>query len=190
VIETDGDLMPTAILRNPSGAWFDPFAGGNTRHISPARVFADDPANADEDFLSNLIGNGPCAVELVSPNDHVPYAFNESFRELNKPFFSGVLLKGGGDAASAARAVPETDEYDDAMSLQVLPNIVDGSQYGQVVIMLVVSVERLHSNCSDPNTEVDGQRSGLNTPRSFQTIPAVREAMNLALNRERIASEL
>ncbi len=192
-IETDGDLTFTATFRNPSAAWFDPFTGGNNGHIYPAHVFGDDPTNANENFLSNPIGTGPYVVESFSPNDQVTYVINENYREPNKPFFSSVIIKGGGDAASAARAVLETGEYDYAWNLQVEPEVladmVDGSQYGQVITMPGVSVERIHINFSDPNTEVDGQRSELNTPHPFQTDPAVREAMNLAVNRERIASE-
>ena len=47
------------------------------------------------------------------------YAINENYRHPNKPYFSKVNLKGGGDAASAARAVLQTGDYDYAWNLQV-----------------------------------------------------------------------
>src|SRR5690606_35131294 len=40
---------------------------------------------------------------------------------------------------------------------------------------------------SDPNTEVDGQRSHKDTPHPFLTDPAVREAISLAIDRQLIA---
>jgi len=51
------------------------------------------------------------------------------------------------------------------------------------------SVERIHINFSDPNTEVEGQRSEKDTPHPFLTDLAVRQAMNLAVPRQLITDE-
>ena len=192
-IDTPDDLTVEVTFKKPSAAWFDPFTGGNNGHIYPAHVFGDDPSNANEDFLTAPIGTGPYVVESFSPNDQVTYAVNENYRFENKPFFSNVILKGGGDAASAARAVLETGEYDYAWNLQVEPDVLsqmeESGGRGTVVTVPGVSLERIHFNFSDPNTEVDGQKSEMNTPHPFLTDPAVREALNMAVNRELIASE-
>ena len=37
----------------------------------------------------------------------------------NRPFFDTIEMKGGGDAASAARAVLQTGEFDYAWNIQV-----------------------------------------------------------------------
>ena len=50
------------------------------------------------------------------------------------------------------------------------------------------SLERLHFNMSDPNKEVDGQRSEMNTPHPFFTDPVVRQALNLLADRAAIAN--
>jgi peptide/nickel transport system substrate-binding protein len=50
-------------------------------------------------------------------------------------------------------------------------------------------MERIHINFSDPNTEVDGQRSEMNTPHPFMTDPAVRQALNKAVPRQLIVDE-
>src|SRR5699024_5443483 len=50
--------------------------------------------------------------------------------------------------------------------------------------------ERLHLNHSDPNTEVNGQRSEKNTPHPFLSDPDVRKAMALGINRQLIVDEL
>jgi peptide/nickel transport system substrate-binding protein len=191
-IETPDELTAVVTFKQPSAAWFDPFTGGNNGHIYPAHVFGDDPANANEAFLTAPIGTGPYVIESFTANDQVTYAVNENYRFPDKPFFSNVFIKGGGDAASAARAVLETGEYDYAWNLQVEPDVLaqmaQGGQ-GQLVVIPGTSVERININFSDPNTEADGQRSEMNTPHPFLTDPAVREALNLACNRELIATE-
>ncbi|MEZ4836632.1 MAG: ABC transporter substrate-binding protein [Caldilineaceae bacterium] len=58
------------------------------------------------------VGTGPYVVDEFRANDVVTFAVNENYREENKPHFSQVVMKGGGDAAAAARAVLETGEAD------------------------------------------------------------------------------
>lgn len=191
-IDVVDDATATVTFRNPSAAWFDPFTGGNNGHIYPAHTFNDDPANANEEFLVSPIGTGPYVVTSFTPNDLVTYAINENYRFADKPFFSDVSIKGGGDAASAARSVLQTGEYDYAWNLQVEPAVLDqmeaGGQ-GEVVTVPGTSVERIHFNFSDPNTKVDGQFSEMNTPHPILTDPAVREALNMAVNRQLISEE-
>jgi peptide/nickel transport system substrate-binding protein len=118
---------------------------------------------------------------------------NENYREPNKPFFATVNLKGGGDAPAAARAVLQTGEYDFAWNLQVEPDVLEpmtgDDAPGALLPTKGVGVERISFNFSDPNTEVDGQRSEVNTPHPFFTDPAVREAVAIATDRELIANE-
>jgi len=79
------------------------------------------------------IGTGPFVVKEFRANDVVVLEANPNYRDPNKPFFAEVILKGGGDAASAARAVLETGEADYAWNLQVEPEILRGSRrsYGR-----------------------------------------------------------
>ncbi len=192
-IEVVDDLTVKVTFENPSAAWFDAFAGGRNGPIYPAHVFGDDPSNANEEFMTAPIGTGPYVVESFSPNDTVTFVANENFRDPNKPFFATVTVKGGGDAASAARAVLQTGEYDYGWNIQVEPAILEEMEAsggtGTISMTPAVQVERINFNFSDPHTEVDGQRSEMNTPHPFLTDPAVREAMNLSVNRELIASE-
>jgi peptide/nickel transport system substrate-binding protein len=126
---------------------------------------------------------------------------NENYREANKPYFSSVYIKGGGDAASAGRSVLQTGDYDYAWNLQVEPAIlldlagisalgeVSDDAPGMLVSEQGTSVERIHINFTDPNKEVDGQRSEMNTPHPFLTDLAVRQALNLAVPRQLITDE-
>ncbi|MEJ7838795.1 MAG: peptide ABC transporter substrate-binding protein [Thermomicrobiales bacterium] len=192
-VEAVDDLTVTFTFVQPSAAWADPLVGGILGHIIPSHVFGDDPANANDAFLTAPIGTGPYILESFVPNDQVIYAVNENYREANKPYFSSVNVKGGGDAASAARAVLQTGEYDYCWNLQVEPavleSLISDDGPGTLEIELGTSLERIHINFSDPNTEVDGQRSEMNTPHPFLTDPAVRQALNKAVPRQVIADE-
>ncbi|HWV24957.1 MAG TPA: peptide ABC transporter substrate-binding protein [Thermomicrobiales bacterium] len=195
-IEVVDDLTAKVTYATPSAAWFDPFTGGNNGHIMPSHVWDDDPTKTDvsDAFMMNPVGTGPYKVDSFSPNDEGTFVLNENYREPNKPYFARIFLKGGGDAASAARAVLQTGEYDFAWNIQVEPEVaaslMAGDGPGHLVVSAGTTVERLHFNFSDPNKEVDGQRSEMNTPHPFLTDPAVREAINCAIPRQRISESL
>jgi len=192
-IEAVDDTTAVVTFANPSAAWFDPFTGGFNGPIYPAHIFNDDPLEVGDSFLLNPIGTGPFVITSFSPNDQVTYAANENYREPNKPAFATVLIKGGGDAASAARSVLESGEYDYAWNLQVEPAVIDAMVQSSTIASLVAdpgtSIERININFSDPNTEVDGQRSEMNTPNPRLSDPAVRAALNLSVPRDVIATE-
>ena len=67
------------------------------------------------------IGTGPFVVKDFKANDTVLLEANPNFRDPAKPAFATLVLKGGGDAASAARAVLETGEFDYAWISQFEP---------------------------------------------------------------------
>lgn len=195
-IEVKDDLTAVVTYATPSAAWFDPFTGGNNGHIIPSHIWDDDPTKKDvsDSFMMNPVGTGPYKVESFSANDQATFVMNDLYREPNKPSFSRVSLKGGGDPAAAARAVLQTGEYDFAWNIQIEPEVaqslLEGDPAGHLVVAAGTTVERLHLNFSDPDKEVNGQRSEMNTPHPFLTDPAVREAINVAIPRDRIASSL
>ncbi len=57
------------------------------------------------------VGTGPFVVREFRPNDVIVLEANPHYRDPDKPAFGRVVLKGGGDAAAAARAVLETGEF-------------------------------------------------------------------------------
>src|SRR5690606_2549302 len=180
----------TVTYSAPNANWFEPFTGDTWGPILPKHILEVGP-EANDDFINNPIGTGPFVVESFAPNDQVIYVANENFREPNKPYFATVNLKGGGDAVSAARAVLQTGDYDYAWNLQVEPAILQQLAQGGAGSLQVVrgtSLERLHFNFSDPRTEVDGQRSEMNTPHPFLSDLTVRQALNLLADRAAIAN--
>ena len=128
-------------------------------------------------------------------NDTVLLEANELFRDPNKPFFAEVIFKGGGDAASAARAVLETGEADYAWNLQVEPEILramEAAGRGKVVTGFGNAVERLIVNFTNPDPALGDNRSlwmdddgdGVNdNPHPFLSDYDVRRALSLAIDR-------
>jgi peptide/nickel transport system substrate-binding protein len=189
-VEVVDELTAKVTFTGPNPFWFDPFTGTSTGFVYPKHILEASP-EAHDAFLSAPVGTGPYIVESFTPNDNAVYAINENYREPNKPFFARVNLKGGGDAPAAARAVLQTGEYDFAWNLQVEPDILAGMEAddapGVAMPYPGVTVERINMNFSDPNTEVDGQRSEVNTPHPFLTDAAVRQAIYTAIDRQLIA---
>ena len=149
-------------------------------------------ADANDIFRSAQIGTGPYVVDTFAENDQVICKLNENYREPNKPYFATVNVKGGGDAVSAARAVLETGDWNVGWNLQVEPNIINdmlAAGKGQHIVVPGTSVERVLINFSDPNKEVDGQRSEKNTPHPFFTDPAVRQALSYATDRQTMSTQ-
>ncbi|MBA2468121.1 MAG: peptide ABC transporter substrate-binding protein, partial [Chloroflexia bacterium] len=192
-IEAPDDLTAVVTFTGPQVAWFEPFTGSDWGIIYPAHVFGNDPANINGEFLSFPIGTGPFKVDSFAPNDAAQFSANENYREPNKPFFATVSFKGGGDAVSAGRAVVQTGEYDYAWNVQAEPEIIaeivaNGDQ-GTILQTVNTTVESFYLNFADPNAEVDGERSHKDTPHPFLTDPAVRQALNLAIDRALISEE-
>ena len=146
------------------------------------------PECTDENFAP--IGTGPFKVDDFRPNDVVRYVVNERYRNPGQPAFSSVLMKGGGDAVSAARAVLVTGEFDYGWNLQVEPEILadmEKSGKGEVVTAFGTLVERLVVNMTNPDSALGDARStyqdGAN-PHPFLSDPMVVRALSMAIDRE------
>jgi peptide/nickel transport system substrate-binding protein len=179
---------------DPNANWFEPHAGSAWGYVYPKHILdVEDGKAAHDAFLLNPVGTGPYKVESFTPNDQVIYTINENYRDPNKPYFAKVNLKGGGDAASAARAVLQTGDYDFAWNLQVEPDILaELEQGGKGVVSIArgTSVERIEIQHADPNTDVDGQRAEKSTVNPTMGDKAVRQALNLAAQRDVMSTQL
>jgi peptide/nickel transport system substrate-binding protein len=190
-IEVVDDLTAKVTFSEPNPSWADAFTGMGSTVVYPRHVLEGGGEEANNAFALNPIGTGPYVVESFTPNDQVTYVINENYREPNKPFFERVFLKGGGDPASAARAVLQTGEYEYAWNLAVEPEVIREMESDDAPGVLDVrpgtSVERININFSDPDTEVDGEKSHFGTPHPILTDDAVRMAMRLGIDRQLIA---
>lgn len=191
--EVVDDLNITVNFHETNPFWFAPFTGTSTGFLYPKHVLDGGGEAANQAFLSNPIGTGPYMVESFTPDDQGVFVPNPNYREPNKPYFGRVVIKGGGDPNAAAIAVVQTGEMDFAWNLQLEPDVIAGMEKednaGVFLPYPGVAVERINFNFSDPNTEVDGQRSEMNTPHPYLTDPAVRKAIMTAVDRDTIADK-
>jgi peptide/nickel transport system substrate-binding protein len=127
------------------------------------------------------------------PGDVVRGEINPGYHVPNRPFFDTIEMKGGGDAVSAARAVLQTGEYDYAWNLQVEDDILvrleQGSK-GRINLWPTGNMEHIQLNNTDPWTEVDGERSSVKTAHPFLSDPAVRQALNLLVDRSAVQEQI
>ncbi|MEE8453268.1 MAG: peptide ABC transporter substrate-binding protein [Limibaculum sp.] len=168
---------------------YGPFVGTTVPIIQKAQFENCMGAKAPECTEQNFgpIGTGPFKVTEFKANDVVLYDMNERYREEGKPHFSNILFKGGGDAASAARSVLETGEFDYAWNLQVEPEILTqmvAAGKGTVVTSFGTSVERLMVESTNPDAALGDERGTVKHPHPFLTDAAVRKALSLAIVRE------
>ena len=132
------------------------------------------------------IGTGPFVVTEFRPNDVVTFAANANYRDPSKPAFATVVLKGGGQADAAARAVLETGEFDYAWNLQLAPEVLNNMQSvgkGRVVSGFGTLVERIMINLSDPSSELGDKRATLDHAHPILSDVAVRQALSMAIDR-------
>ncbi|MGB3306785.1 MAG: peptide ABC transporter substrate-binding protein [Thermomicrobiales bacterium] len=191
-VEAIDPLTVKVTFAAPTLGWFQPF-GSNLGAIYPKHFWdGKDAAEANKAFGNAPIGTGAFVVEQFAPNDQVIYRANERYREPNKPFFDRIILKGGGDAASAVLAVTQTGDWDMAFTLQIDKTALEANlgDKGKIYGPPGTGVEKIQFNFSDPNKEVDGQRSQKDTPHPFLTDPAVRKAIATAIDRQTLSDRL
>jgi peptide/nickel transport system substrate-binding protein len=188
------DRTAVVTFNKPAATWFEPFSGNYNGNLYPAHVFKNDPTNRNDAFLLAPIGTGPYVLSKFTPNDSAEYSINENYRDATKPYFKSIAIKGGGDATSAARAVLQTGDYDYAWNVQVTPDVLNsiakGSKYAKVYSSPGTTIESLNFNFSDPNKEVDGQKSQKDTPHPLFSQLAVRQALNASVDRQLITDKL
>ncbi|WP_163266165.1 peptide ABC transporter substrate-binding protein [Chelativorans alearense] len=174
-------------FEKPTPFWADAFVGTRGMLI-PKHLFEEFKGAASRDAPANLapVGTGPYLFEEFNPGDLVRGKLNPNYHEENRPHFDSIEMKGGGDAVSAARAVLQTGEFDYAWNMQVedeLLSRLEEAGKGKIVIAETGHIEHIQVNNTDPRKEVDGERSSTETQHPFLTDPAVRQALNLLVDR-------
>jgi peptide/nickel transport system substrate-binding protein len=168
---------------------YGPLVGGQSPLLQKAQ-FADcigAAAPSCTEANTHPVGTGPYRVVDFKANDVVTLEANPNFRDPEKPAFATLILKGGGDPASAARSVLETGEFDYAWNTQVEPEILaqmQGAGKGEVISAFGTFVERIQVNQTDPDPALGDERSTVAHPHPFLTDPNVVKALSLAIDRE------
>lgn len=193
-IEAIDDYTVKITFTDPNPSWFVPFTG-IYGYIIPEHALRDWIGAKAVDAPYNLmpIGTGPFKVVQFKPGDVVVYERYEGYWDPGKPHFDEVELKGGGDATSAARAALQTGEVDWAWNLQVEAAILlEMAESGDGVLLSTpgAGVERILINFTDPDVEVDGERSHISKPHPFLSELQARQALTYACDRDTIANQL
>jgi len=186
VIKVDDHAVRVEFAQ-PTPFWARAFVGP-LGMVLPKHLFEPYKGVKSREAPANLasVGTGPYLFVGFKPGDLVQGKLNPNYHMENRPFFDTIEMKGGGDAVSAARAVLQTGEYDFASNAQVEDEILkrlETSGKGRVVITPGGSVELIYLNNTDPWKEVDGERSSIKTRHPSLTDPAVRQALNVLVDR-------
>jgi peptide/nickel transport system substrate-binding protein len=184
------DFTVRVTFAKPTPYWADAFVGVNGM-ILPKHLFADYMGAKSRDAPTNLkpVGTGPYLFVDFKPGDMVLAKRNPDYHVANRPYFDTLEVKGGGDAVSAARAVLQTGEYDYAWNMQVEDEILqklEAGGKGRINNNLSGNVEFIMLNSTDPAVEVDGERASVKTKHPLFSDPAVRQAINLLIDRASI----
>src|SRR6202451_35811 len=189
-VEKIDDFTVRVTFAKPTPFWADAFVSANGM-IIPKHLFADYTGAKSRDAPTNLkpVGTGAFLFVDFKPGDTVLAKLNPDYHVPNRPYFDTLEVKGGGDAVSAARAVLQTGEYDYAWNMQVEDEILtrlESAGKGKVSIVATGNIEFMILNVTDPGVEVDGERSSIKTRHPLFSDPAVRQAVNLLIDRASI----
>jgi peptide/nickel transport system substrate-binding protein len=182
------------VFKSPMPFWSAAFCGP-TGMIIPKHLFQAYKGDKSREAPTNLkpVGTGPYRFVDFKPGDIVRGELNSSYHVANRPFFDQIEMKGGGDAPSAARAVLQTGEFDYAWNMQVEDEILrrwEQGGKGRADIVSGGNIEHIQLNTTDPWTEVDGERSSTKTKHPVLSNPAVRQALNVLVDRGSVQEEI
>ena len=184
-------------LPRPHPLPYTAFVGAGVPIISQAQ-FADcvgaAAAGCDEENFAPL-GPGPYRIVEFTPDELAVYERNPHYYG-DKPYFDRVILKGGGDALTAAKSVLESGEADYAWNLQIDPETlakIEAAGKGKVISAFSSLVERIVLNQTNPDPTLGKDRSeyldGTN-PHPLLTFPPIPQAMSMAIDRSLISERL
>jgi len=188
-VEAIDDLTVKITWTAPKPNPFTAFVGATSPILQKAQ-FANclgtaAPTCTEQNFKP--IGTGPFMVTDFKVNDVVELAANPNYRDPAKPRFATMTVKGGGDAAGAARAVMETGEFDYAWNTQINPELqaqMEAGGKGKFVSAFGTLVERIEMNMTNPDPALpEGERSTAKHPHPILSDIRVRKALSMAIDR-------
>ena len=184
-------------FEGPTPYPYNAFVGAGTPVISEVQ-FRDcvgaAASGCDEQNMKPL-GSGPFRIIEFIPEERAEYERNPHYWG-EKPYFDRVVIEGGGDAESAARAALESGAVDYGWNLQIPPEMLaslEAEGVGTVVSSFAGLVERLVLNQTNVDPALGDDRSeylsGAN-PHPFLSFHPIRRAMSMAIDRTQLAGEL
>lgn len=199
----DSRLSVRITFAEPVSYPYTLFVGASMPILQKAQFSGCVGEAAHECLTENLypVGTGPYKITDFAIGESDTETSSTLTCEINRHFraaerlFPKVVIRGGGDPVSAARAVLQRGEADYAWNLQTDPQTLESLKEtgkGTVRSAFASLVEHLAVNFTDPDPALGNRRSewseGSN-PHPFLTDPAVRKALSLAIDREHIVEQ-
>jgi len=189
MVEAVDDLTVKVTFSSATPNPYGPFMGGQSPILQAAQFAECLGARAPECTEANFgpIGTGPFVVTDFRPNDVIQFVANENYRDASKPAFATLTFKGGGDAASAGRAVMETGEFDYGWNMQLAPDVIakmaEGGK-GVPISAFGTLVERIEVNFTNPSADLPPEtRATVAEPHPILADFKVRHALSMAIDR-------
>ncbi|MBL8306130.1 MAG: hypothetical protein JNM33_05505, partial [Rubrivivax sp.] len=159
-VEKVDALTVRVVFKRPTALW----GRGSTVLLVPQHLFAPFKGAKSREAPANLkpVGTGPYRFVDFKPADLVRGALNPNYHQPLRPHFDTVEIKGGGDSASAARAVLQTGEFDFAWNIQLEDEVLkrmEASGTGRADFAPGGDTEMIFVQFADPNTTVEGERA-------------------------------
>ena len=193
-VEALDDHRVKITFKAPTPAWDVPFTG-QTGMILPQHPYADYNGLNAREAPANLqpVGTGPYQAVGFEPGT-VVYEANADYWD-GAPAFRRVELQGGIAPYAAAREVLQRGSADLAHNLQVeadaLAALKTDDALGQISYLFGAQVERIMVNFANPFALTDvGERASSQVPHPYFSDWRVRQAINLAIDRDTIAEQL
>ena len=176
------------VFDKPTPFWSGPYCVSS---LIPRHLFLPFIGAKSRDAPVNFkpVGTGPYVFAEFKPGDLLRGTLNTRYHQVNRPHFDAIEIKGGGDATSAARAVLQTGEFDFGWNLQIEDEVLkrmEAGSKGRAVMSPGGTMEFIMLNFTDPGMEVDGERSHASTRHPLFKDAAVRQAVNLCVDRQGI----
>ena len=189
-VEVVDERTVTVHFSVPKPVPYGPFVSASSPILQRAQFENCLGARAPECTEANFspVGTGAFRVVDFRPNDVIQLEANPNYRDPSLPHFATMTLKGGGDAASAGRAVMETGEMDYAWNLQLAPDVIATMAqggHGVPISAFGTLVERIEMNLTDPSPDLSPEvRSTREAPHPILSDMRVRQALSMAIDRE------
>jgi len=189
-VEVVDERTVTVHFSVPKPVPYGPFVSASSPILQRAQFENCLGARAPECTDANFspVGTGAFRVVDFRPNDVIQLEANPNYRDPALPHFATLTLKGGGDAASAGRAVMETGEMDYAWNLQLAPDVIATMAqggHGVPISAFGTLVERIEMNLTDPSPDLSPEvRSTREAPHPILSDMRVRQALSMAIDRE------
>jgi peptide/nickel transport system substrate-binding protein len=192
-VERLNDHSVKVVFKQPTPYWYEAFC--QNRLLIPKHLFEAYKGAKSREAPTNLkpVGTGPYRFVDFRPGDIVRGELNPNYHVANRPFFDSLEMKGGGDAASAARAVLQTGEYDFAWNMQVEDDVLrrlEQGGKGRAEIYPTGGIEHIQLNSTDPWNEIGGERASLKTTHPTLADPAVRQALSVLVDRASVHEQI